>query len=118
MKKKMVMLFVGIFVVVSIFVVLLVGQYGSSSIFPDNTPTIFDAEVLEVHPDYLLVQGLENNDLNHRGTFTIPRNSLVPGSELADSISQGSRVQITYAGIVTETYPAHIYEVISIHFIE
>ncbi len=77
----------------------------------------FYATVTENQPSSLLVQGLSENDINHRGEFVVSlknpndRKAVLDASGGALSlkdVSVGAEVKITYDGTVLESYPAQI----------
>ena len=83
----------------------------------------FYATIAEVQDSSLLVTGLEVNDINHRGDFSVPigegtritwRYEAMDFSEL----KPGQTVSITYCGGVQETDPAGLTDVTWIQLLD
>lgn len=73
----------------------------------EKTRVFFDAQVLEVHPDYLLVE--PNEESGERSSadkieVTLPKNA----KHTVKDFSKGMNVRIVYDGLIAETYPAKI----------
>lgn len=90
-------------------------EYGT---LPPVSGETFYAKILKVNGNYFHVEGLEINDINHRGeyTFTIDENTLLEwrGTKLSmDSgdLDEGDLISITYSGFVLTTYPAGLTKV-------
>lgn len=74
--------------------------------------TIF-AEIQEIHDNTLLVDGLDMNDVNGQGDFSVTVTPDVPltwnnTAIKFDDLQIGDIVSITYTGEVLEVYPAII----------
>ena len=100
-------------------------RWGASSAEPEvEEPTqTFYATVTEVQEGSLLVEGLEVNDINHRGAFTVPvddatritwRYEAMDFSEL----KPGQTVSIAYRGSVQESDPAGLTDVTWIQLLD
>lgn len=96
------------------------GHWGVPAAEPGQT---FYATVTEVWDDALLVQGLEVNDINHRGAFTVPvgeeteilwRYEPMPFSELRP----GQTLSVTYTGAVHESDPAGLTRVTMLQLLD
>lgn len=80
-----------------------------------GTPTsqTFYAEISEINGQNLLVEGIELNDINFRGAFSlsIDNNTRLEWRyteiELSE-LSVGDRISVTFSGEVLESYPAMI----------
>jgi len=119
MNKKFVVLLVIGTAIISLVCGVFIGRA-----LPKQPEVSFYANVLENADNYLLVEGISENDINHRSQFTV---SLKKDSSVLDingisinlsDIPQGCLVKIIYDGIVRETYPAQIDGVISIQIVE
>lgn len=82
----------------------------------------FYAEIKNIEGDTFLVQGLSVNDINSRGRFhfkTSQRTQLLWRSEkiALTELKAGDRIAVTYTGMVEETEPAGIKEVIRIQLL-
>lgn len=89
----------------------------------DRDTTTFYATVESVDSAGILVKGLDVNDINHRGEFSlaIDENTAITwrGTPLkTDDLKVGNRVSVTYNSEVQETYPAGIAKVIRIDLLE
>lgn len=70
-----------------------------------------------------VIQGLDVNDLNHRGKYTF---SIYEKTELiwhntkitALDLDVGDRIAITYAGYVFETYPEQLQTIVKIEVLD
>lgn len=120
-KKSVVIL------VISIIIALAVGGTGGYFIGfrrADIPKTSFYANILEIDDiGGILVEGIPENDINHRGKFRLSfkRSASVTdenGSSIAiDGLESGSLVRVTYTGSVLEISPAVISEVLNITII-
>ena len=92
-----------------------------------RTEVSFYARVLENNGASLLVEGIPENDVNHRGQFTVSLKS--PGGKPAvtdpsgspaefSALTAGREVQVVYDGIVLDSYPAQITSAYRIHLLE
>lgn len=100
-------------------------RWGASSAEPEiEEPTqTFYATITEVQEGSLLVEGLEVNDINHRGAFTVPVDSdtrITWRYEDMDfsELKPGQAVSITYRGGVQETDPAGLTDVTWIQLLD
>lgn len=83
----------------------------------------FYAAVTEVRDGSLLVEGLEVNDINHRGAFTVP---VTGDTEILwryepmafSEIKPGQTFSITYAGPVQESDPAGLTQVTMLQLLD
>ena len=79
----------------------------------------FWANVDDIQDDMIFVTGISENDINHRGAYTFV---LKPGTKLVEygtdtavaELKAGNSVYIHYRGLVLETYPAQIQNVVEI----
>lgn len=85
---------------------------------PSVSGQTFYAKILKVDGNYLHVEGLEVNDINHRGefTFTIDENTMLEWHNTkllmtSGDLDAGDLISITYSGFVLETYPAGLTKV-------
>lgn len=123
--KKIVMLLI-IFILVAIVLIVginIVKPKIASQHFPFRTEQkTFYAEIKEIK-EYngvttLLVEGIESNDINHRGDFTFSINDtrvLWKGASVSASyLKKGMLITIGKYDYVQETYPAKLVDVESI----
>lgn len=85
---------------------------------PSVSGQTFYAKILKVDGNYFHVEGLEVNDINHRGefTFTITEDTVLEWHNTKLLITDqdfdaGDLIAITYSGEVMETYPAGLTNV-------
>lgn len=127
MKKKAVLVCVGILMVLAI-----VGSYflGYKTAYDrleegagDALPQTFYATITERDDDFFAVEGLSVNDINFRGEFTFtitPDTSLIWRGETlpAEELQVGDRVAVTFDGTVQEVYPAVLTGVLQVQLLE
>lgn len=82
----------------------------------------FYATITQKGDSWLLVEGLEVNDINHRGDFYVPigeDTALVwrYTELLFEELQVWQNVAITYTGYVLETYPARLTQVLRIELL-
>ena len=93
-----------------------VGQAG------DSHGQTFYATIEQIGDGWLLVEGLEVNDINHRSQFTF---SIREDTKLMwhytdllfEELKVGQNVAVTYTGPVLETYPARLTNVLRIELL-
>lgn len=83
----------------------------------------FYAEIEENNGQSLLVKGLDVNDINSRGEFsvTIDADTILEWRSEPISLEElevGDTVSITHSGNIGETYPAQIFETIRIQLLD
>lgn len=83
----------------------------------------FYAEIEENNGQSLLVKGLDVNDINSRGEFsvTIDADTILEWRSEPISLEElevGDTVSITHTGNIGETYPAQIFETIRIQLLD
>lgn len=127
MKKKLA-IFLGVGVIVALLIEVAVLRYRLRQI--ELHPCInfsFSAHVLESMPRCLLVEGIPENDINHRGQFWVSLKEDDPKGIVLDEsgneidiaqVSVGDSVAIVYNGPVLETNPRQIYGVVLIQVVE
>ncbi|MCL2281272.1 MAG: hypothetical protein FWC25_01240 [Dehalococcoidia bacterium] len=83
----------------------------------------FHAHVIQSHESYLHVKGISENDINHRGEFTLSFKNSSNNNAIFDAngnkinftdIPEGSLVLIVYKGPVLEMWPGVIGDTISV----
>jgi len=84
---------------------------------------VFYAQIVEKRDSFFLVEGLAVNDINGRGayTFTVNENtSLIwRGTEITtDDLDVGDNIAITYTGVVLDTYPAGLTQVLRVKLLD
>ena len=77
-----------------------------------NTQTFY-ATILEIRENSLLVEGLEENDINYRGQFSLHLDDETEFTwrytEISlEDLDAGDRISVTFSGGVAESYPAQI----------
>ena len=85
-------------------------------------PTFY-AAITQKGDSWLLVEGLEVNDINHRSAFTL---GICEDTELVwhytdiefDDLAVGQTVAVTYTGPVLESYPAQITNTLRIEVLD
>lgn len=83
----------------------------------------FYAEIVEITDGYVLVDGLEENDINFRGQFmfTISEDTVLEWRYTAiesSDLEVGDRIAVTLKGLIQETSPARILEIVKIQLLE
>lgn len=87
---------------------------GADSI--ENTPDVaaFEAEILEVHDGYFLVEPVAGSwELSSADRIEVPMKNMDPSLEP----QAGDIIEIEYSGEILETYPARLHEVYSIRVV-
>ena len=80
----------------------------------ENVNASFNATVLEVHENYLLVQPLENQNVS---TLSIEVSKNVISQIPVPDLKVGNKVTVVYNGEIMETYPKQINKVFAIYLI-
>ena len=99
------------------------GYYGGRRSVPPLVGTTFYAVIEEIRENRLLVQGLEINDINGRGTFEL---AVGDKTELiwrgvpitVKDLRVGNTVSVTYIGEVLEISPAQVSDVLRIQLLD
>ncbi len=87
----------------------------------------FYATLLEQDGQSILVEGIPENDVNHRGKFWVSPKENAPASAVTDQngapmamsrLPVGGLLRITYTGAVLETDPAQIREALQISVVQ
>lgn len=78
----------------------------------NNTQTFY-ATILEIRENSLFVEGLEENDINYRGQFSLHLDDETEFTwrytEISlEDLDAGDRISVTFSGGVAESYPAQI----------
>ncbi len=89
---------------------------------PEIHSRTFYATITRKSGDHLIVEGIPENDINHRGQFQFD----LAGAKLtwrytditADDLDEGDLIAITYTGPVLEISPAIIQNVLEIQLLE
>lgn len=89
----------------------------------NNQMVTFYAEITDIRDSDIRVQGLDVNDINHRGHFTF---TIVEETELVwngttmipSELNVGDLISITYTGGLLETSPAQICEVVKVQLLD
>ena len=83
----------------------------------------FYAVITDISSSSITVQGMEINDINFRGRFTFPvmeetsyqwRGTRISPKDL----EEGNKISITFTGLVQETSPAWIQEVLKVQLLD
>lgn len=127
MNKKVLGLIIILVVIVMAVIIAIVikpdksnSDITNSNIVRENNEDIFYANIEEIN-EYneittVLVKGLENNDINHRGEFefSIDNDTEILWKETKAEISDlkvGQKISITSTGDVLERYPVELTKV-------
>lgn len=105
--------------IAAVTVILLLGMalgFMIGRAWPDRTEVSFYAVVLEKQADTWLVEGIAENDVNHRSQSYIGLDRLdKPGMAMdgkrtvpLEDVKVGDLVRIVYDGTVMESYPSQI----------
>jgi len=123
MKKK----FLGISVLavcIAFLVGFLIGHDEGSSKVPDivYAPTFY-ATITEVDDSLLTVEGLDINQINHRGTYWLhldPETQLKwRGTDLEwNDLRPGLTVSVAYSGMILESFPAQIPKIFCVEVLD
>lgn len=119
-KHKKTIIFAAILVLVAV-AAFLIGRLTANkdySWLPSVSGQTFYAKILEIDGNYFHVEGLEINDINHRGefTFTVSEDTMLEWRNTkllmtSGDLDVGDLISITYSGSVQETYPARLTKV-------
>ena len=95
--------------------VVIVGEQTTKMmiIFDDEENVNFNAKVLEVNENNILVEPFENED-ERKSASRIYVSTELKGEEILPEIKKGNYVTISYDGNIQESYPAQITNVYSI----
>jgi len=90
---------------------------------PTENARTFYASIEKNEANYVLVLGLDVNDINHRSHFDFSKKDGIEliwrNTEIAwDDLDVGDNVAVTYTGEVQETYPAGIIKVLRVELLE
>ena len=90
---------------------------------PETHSQTFYATITQKSGDHLIVEGIPENDINHRWQFQFTLEGNVPitwrGMELTmDDLDVGDLIAVTYTGSVLEISPAIIQNVLRIQLLE
>ena len=126
MKKKAVLVCVGILMVLAIVGSYFLGYktaYDRLKAGEGELPQTFYATITEREGDHFAVEGLSVNDIKFRGEFTFtitPDTSLIWRGETlpAEELQVGDRVAVTFDGTVQEVYPAVLTGVLQVQLLE
>ncbi|CAM5203329.1 hypothetical protein UACE39S_01957 [Ureibacillus acetophenoni] len=107
-------------IILSFTIGYLLGNHNATPDFVE----MFYANVLSNENNTLHLEGIPENDINHRGEFIVAFNNIdsvyniySEKINIAD-LQKGSQIRVVYDGIVLESYPAQITHVIRIEQIE
>ncbi len=124
MKKRLNIILIGIVVIIILISIYLIGYRNGqhSEDNPQNQQTFY-ASIKDITANYLLVEGLEVNDINYRSefTFSLSENTklLWRGEKIDPSaLKIDDHIAITFQGEVLESYPAQLTEVIKIELLD
>lgn len=92
-------------------------------LIPTQEETSFYGTVIEVSESNLHIQGIPENDINHRGEFILhitPKTNIIDNNSpiSISDIPINSTIQAFYTGSILESYPAQINDVTEIALIE
>ena len=113
-------------IICAVVVLLVVAAGGFSagrvSVEDSGYQQTFYATVEQIGDGGILVEGLEVNDINHRGAFYLAvREETVLvwhyTELLYEELNVGQNVAVTYTGYVLETYPAQLPTVLRIELL-
>lgn len=79
--------------------------------FPKNEEISFYGEIIEMTDSTIHIQGIPENDINHRGEFIL---NISPKTKIKGTLQQHTLIKVTYSGSVLESYPAQINDVMKI----
>ena len=83
----------------------------------------FYAAITDISDSSITVQGMEINDINFRGRFTFPvmeeTSYLWRGTRISPKdLEEGDNISITFTGLVRESSPAGIQEVLKVQLLD
>ena len=87
-----------------------------------ETETFYEA-ITDISDSSITVQGMEINDINFRGRFTFPvmeeTSYLWRGTRISPKdLEEGDNISITFTGLVRESSPAGIQEVLKVQLLD
>lgn len=110
--------------ILSIFLSFTMGFYVGKYSNNENYYESFYANIIRNENGTLHITGIPENDINHRGEFTIAHNNIdhvynVTSKKISIvELSVGSQIRVIYDGMVLESYPAQITHVLKIEQVE
>ena len=83
----------------------------------------FYAKITNINNENLLVDGLDVNDINYRGEFSlkVKEHTKIEWRNIAiniEELDKGDNISITFKGEIQETYPAQITDVVKIQLLD
>lgn len=120
LNKLLTTIFVLLAIILSFTIGYLLGNQNST---PEYVETFY-ANVVSNGNNTLHLQGIPENDINHRGEFIIAFNNIDSVYNIYSEkinivdLQKGSQIRVVYDGMVMESYPAQITHVIRIEQIE
>ena len=89
---------------------------------PKTDSRTFYARITQKTGEYLIVEGIPENDINHRGWFQFDMEnaklSWCYTDITADDLDEGDLIAVTYTGTVLEISPAIIQNVLEIQLLD
>lgn len=118
--KRMILLVLALLLLFAIVYVSF--QFGVERGREEAAPTFY-AHITEVRDGSLLVKGIDENDINHRGEFMLTTKGVkvynAAQQEVAiTQLEENMEIRIHYDGVVMESYPAQLGGVFQIDIID
>ncbi|MGL6198328.1 MAG: hypothetical protein ACRC3H_05270 [Lachnospiraceae bacterium] len=100
----------------------IVGYFAGKNSVEPIMETTFYANVEEINGDTLLVNGLEYNDINHRGQYelNIKEDTILEwrSTEITpEDFKIGDTISVTYTGDILDSYPGRIPDLLRIQLL-
>lgn len=104
--------------IMSLFLVLTLtlAFAGCGSWKNDIQDQYFDAEVLEIHEDSILVKSIGGRDIPSADEIIV--STLIQGTNKLPEMEVGTQIRVMYGGKVTKTEPAKIDIVFAIYLLD
>lgn len=123
MKQNMKRIIHTVSIILAILLAAAGGYYGGRRSVTPVVGTTFYAVIEEIRENYILVQGMEINDINGRGAFELTvgdKTELIWRGVpiMVKDLRVGNTISVTYTGEVLETSPAQVKDVLRIQLLD
>ena len=96
--------------------VMCVGFFGCGTTDDENSDMFFDAEVLDVREENILVKPIGGKDVPSADEVVVSTN--ISGTNEVPKMEKGTEIRIMYGGEIEETSPEEITTVFAIYLLD